>query len=45
MIRQRLLNGIPKKLLGRWTEERFKPTKLQETIVRLAELEEGSIVR
>jgi hypothetical protein len=45
MIRQRLLDGIPKKLLGRWTEERFKPTELQETIVRLSELEEGSIVR
>lgn len=45
MIRQHLLDGIPKKLLARWTEERFKPSELQETIVRLSELEEGSIVR
>lgn len=45
VIRQDLFNKIPRELLGKWTEERSKPDGLQETITRLAELEEGSIVR
>ena len=44
VVRQRLLDGIPKGLLRKWTEERIKPTELQETIRRLAELEEGALV-
>lgn len=45
VIRQKLLGGISRRLLGRWTEERQKPQGLQDTINRLAELEEGAIVR